>query len=93
MRRDLLIVALLALALTLTACASQAEPKPFDWTDLAADAIPRFGRDDCGQTLTWDRELGRWTLADGQGVVIDARLVIRVDCDAEGNPAPALIQE
>lgn len=82
-KRDCMIVALLVLALALTACAGKGE-KSIDWTQLAADAAPSFGMDECGQTLTWSKRLGRWEIKD-KAVVVEGVVVIRIDCDADGN--------
>lgn len=82
-KRDCIIVLLLVLALALTACAGKGE-KSIDWTQLAIDAAPSFGMDECGQTLTWSRQLGRWEVKD-KAVIVEGSVVIRVDCDADGN--------
>ena len=86
-KRDFTIVALLVLALALTACAGKGE-KSIDWTQLAADAAPSFGMDDCGQTLTWSKRLGRWEIKD-KAVIVEGVVVIRIDCDEDGNATVA----
>ena len=81
-KRDFMIVALLVLALVLTACAGKRPPgEGIDWADLARSAaVPEFGKDACGQTLTWSYELGRWEIKDGREVVAENRTVVRIAC-------------
>ena len=81
-KRDCIIVLLLAAALILTACAGKRPPgEGVDWADLARSAaVPEFGKDACGQTLTWSYELGRWEVADGREVVAENRTVVRIAC-------------
>ena len=81
-KRDFMIVALLVLALALTACAGKRPPgEGVDWADLARSAAtPEFGSDACGQTLTWSYELGRWEIKDGREVVAENRTVVRISC-------------
>ena len=81
-KRDFMIVALLVLALVLTACAGKRPPgEGIDWADLARSAaVPEFGSDACGQTLTWSYELGRWEIKDGREVVAENRTVVRISC-------------
>lgn len=86
-KRDCAIVVLLCAALLLTACAGKGD-KSIDWPALAAGAAPSFGADDCGQTLTWSKELGRWQIKD-RDVVAEGRVVIRIDCDKGDKPTPA----
>lgn len=87
-KRDCMIVLLLVLALVLTACAGKGKSEPINWTQLASDAAPSFGKDECGQTLTWNREIGRWEAA-GKTVVVDGQVVIRIDCEGADDAAPA----
>ena len=81
-KRDCMIVALLVLALVLTACAGKRPSgEGIDWADLARSAAtPEFGQDACGQTLTWSYELGRWEIKDGREVVAENRTVVRISC-------------
>ena len=91
-KRDFMIVTLLCAALLLTACASKHPAgSGVDWADLARSAaVPEFGRDACGQTLTWRYELGRWEIADGREVVAENATIVRIDCsDGEPTPTPA----
>lgn len=91
-KRDFMIVTLLCAALLLTACASKRPAgSGVDWADLARSAaVPEFGRDACGQTLTWRYELGRWEIADGREVVAENATIVRIDCsDGEPTPTPA----
>ena len=91
-KRDCMIVALLCAALLLTACAGKRPAgSGVDWADLARSAaVPEFGRDACGQTLTWRYELGRWEIADGREVVAENATIVRIDCsDGEPTPTPA----
>ena len=89
-KRDCMIVVLLALALALTACASKTSSgSGVDWADLARSAAtPEFGQDACGQTLVWSYELGRWEIKDGREVVAENRTVVRIDCEEAGKPKP-----
>ena len=43
-------------------------------------AVPEFGKDACGQTLTWSYELGRWEIKDSREVVAENRTVVRISC-------------
>jgi len=88
LKRDCIIIILLVLALALTACAGKRAPGAgVDWSDLARSAAtPEFGEDECGQTLVWSYELGRWQIADGREVVAENRTVIRVDCEPASKP-------
>jgi len=88
LKRDCVIIILLALALALTACAGKRAPS-VDWSDLAHQAVPEFGEDECGQTLAWSYELGRWQIADGREVVAENRTVIRIDCEPDTNATDA----
>ncbi len=89
-KRDCMIVVLLALALALTACASKGSSgSGVDWSDLARSAAtPEFGEDACGQTLVWSYELGRWEIKDGREVVAENRTIVRIDCEEAGEPKP-----
>ena len=91
MKRDCIIIILLVLALALTACAGKRAPGAgVDWSDLARSAaVPEFGEDECGQTLVWSYELGRWQIADGREVVAENRTVIRIDCEPDTNATDA----
>jgi predicted small secreted protein len=86
-KRDCIIVLLLVLALLLTACAGQRPPgEGIDWADLARSAaVPEFGQDACGQTLTWSYELGRWQISDGREVVAENRTVVRISCQEDAD--------
>ena len=86
-----MIVGLLVLALVLTACAGKRPPgEGIDWADLARSAaVPEFGQDACGQTLTWSYELGRWEIKDGREVVAENRTIVRIACDENGNATVA----
>jgi predicted small secreted protein len=88
LKRDCTIITLLALALVLTACAGKRPSgADIDWSDLARSAaVPEFGEDECGQTLVWSYELGRWQIAGGKEVVAENRTVIRVDCKPASEP-------
>ena len=87
MKRDCIIIILLALALALTACAGKRAPSAgLNWSDLAHQAVPEFGEDECGQTLVWSYELGRWQIADGREVVAENKTIIRVDCEPASKP-------
>jgi hypothetical protein len=90
-KRDIMIVALLVLALALTACAGKRPPgEGVDWADLARSAAtPEFGKDACGQTLTWSYELGRWEIKGGREVVAENRTIVRIACDEDGNATVA----
>ena len=90
-KRDFMIVALLVLALVLTACAGKRPPGDgIDWADLARSAAtPEFGKDACGQTLTWSYELGRWEIKGGREVVAENRTIVRIACDENGNATVA----
>lgn len=86
-KRDCIIVLLLAAALILTACAGKRPPgEGVDWADLARSAaVPEFGKDACGQTLTWSYELGRWEIKDGREVVAENRTVVRISCQEDAD--------
>jgi predicted small secreted protein len=88
-KRDCIIVLLLAAALILTACAGKRpQGDGVDWADLARSAaVPEFGKDACGQTLTWSYELGRWEVADGREVVAENRTIVRIACEEEDTDA------
>jgi hypothetical protein len=88
LKRDCTIITLLALALVLTACAGKRPSgADIDWSDLARSAaVPEFGEDECGQTLVWSYELGRWQIANGKEVVAENKTVIRVDCKPASEP-------
>jgi hypothetical protein len=90
-KRDCIIVLLLTLALILTACAGKRPPgEGVDWADLARSAaVPEFGQDACGQTLTWSYELGRWEIADGREVIAENRTIVRIACEEEDTDATA----
>jgi len=81
-KRDCMIVGLLAVTILFLAACTKDRMSGVDWADLARSAAtPKFGKDACGQTLTWSYELGRWEIKGGKEVVAENNTVVRIDCD------------